>query len=241
MKPNTLKLLTTGAFFAASAFSASAQIIITEAMSNSTHPGGPGNGDWFEIYNSSAGSVSLGGWSWDDESNLAGTHLFPDVTLAAGEFALVVDENDANISDWAVDTWGFTLDAAYVGAGVRTTTGVYIFSSTVMGGFAGLGAGGEVFYIFDDTNSAVASVNSGSQSSPNAGRSFAWSITGDALGRSAAGLFGAVTAPGDGIGGVGTDIASPGFAAIPEPSSTVALAGLAILGFAAARRRARSA
>jgi hypothetical protein len=231
MKTNSIKLLSTGALFAVSALTAHSQIVITEAMGNSSHAGGPGNGDWIEIYNSGPSAIDLTGWSWDDDSATPGVGNFGNVTLQSGAFLIVVDENAANTTLWIDNVWNVR---SLVNAGTLTV----IDNS---GWAAGLSAGGEDFYIFDADDNLVASANSGNQSAPNAGRSFAWSIFGDDLGRSSNGDFGAFIALDDGNGAAGTDIASPGFAAIPEPSSAAALAGLAMLGLAATRRRSRSA
>jgi len=230
-----LSLLHSLAVLGMAAATSHASIIITEAMANSTHPGGAGNGDWFEIFNAGAAPVDLTGWSWDDDSATAGTHSFPGITLGIGGIALIVDEGDANISGWAVDTWGFTLDGGYSGPGVRTSTGVYVLSSDVMGGFSGLAAGGEAMYIFDQINAQVDTFNTGSQSSPNAGFSFARDNTGADLGRSIAGENGAFLAVGNGGGGPGSDVASPGMV-VPEPS-TFTLFALSCLAGLYARRR----
>lgn len=231
MKSKLTKLLSAGALVAVSALSANAAIIITEVMTNSSHPGGAGNGDWFEIYNSGPSAVNLTDWSWDDESNAAGTAGFGGAILQPGAFLIVVDESDANLPTWINDVWNVD---SLVSGGTLT-----VISSTQAGSFPGLAAGGETFYIYDASDALVTSANSGSQSAPNAGRSFGWSASGLDLGRSANGVGGAFLALDDGLGAAGTDIASPGFAvgAIPEPSAAAALAGLVTLGLAASRRR----
>lgn len=46
---------------------AHAALVITEVMSSSGHPGGPANGDWFELHNSGASTLDLTGYYWDDD------------------------------------------------------------------------------------------------------------------------------------------------------------------------------
>ena len=58
------------------ALSLSAQLRITEVMSNSNHSDTAANGDWFEITNTGAAAVNIAGYSFDDDDRnaLAGWH-----------------------------------------------------------------------------------------------------------------------------------------------------------------------
>lgn len=216
-----------GSFLAS--LSAPAALVITEVMSNSGHAGGAGNGDWFEIHNTGVSAINLTGWSWDDDSQIAGTHSFGGVTIVAGGFALVVDENSSLITNWAADVWGITPSPTLV-----------LVNNSMTNGFSGLGAPGDGIYIYDSSNSLQAFVTFGTATG---GTSFEWDAGGNSLGLSVVGQNGAYTAFLNGDDGgtdtnpalysPGSDIASPG--AIPEPSAAL----LGALGLLALMRRRR--
>ncbi|MBC2603396.1 lamin tail domain-containing protein [Puniceicoccus vermicola] len=209
------------------ATTASAQLVITEVMSNSSHPGGPANGDWWELTNTGGSSVDLMNYYWDDSGpNGDDGALFPSITIAAGESIVIVDENSDNIAGF-VAAWGggFTAYSKDDFSGNNT--------------FSGLSAGGDQIQLWDaDPNvgsaNLVAEVVFGESTD---GHSFVWGTNGDYLGISQNNVGGAFVAPGNGAGGAGTDVGSPGFAAVPEPEFFGALAGLMVFGFAALRRR----
>lgn len=204
---------------------AQADLVITEASSNSSHPGGAANGDWWELTNTGATSVDLTGFSWDDDSLTAGTSIFPAATMiGAGESIVITSEDNDNLADF-VAAWGGGFTA---------------ISSEDFGGtddFSGLGAGGDQIALYDSTETLIDIVNTGSQSSPNAGITFNFDLTPSTTARdgvrSALGDGLSFTATGDGDGGTGTDIGSPGV--IPEPASLV-LIGLGGLMLAGRRR-----
>lgn len=205
-----------------------ADLIITEVMSNSDHPGGAGNGDWFEIYNNGASAVDLIGYSWDDDSNTAGTHTFGSVTIAAGGFVLVVDENATLAPYWKDDVWGITAP------------NVTVLDNATMD-FSGFGSGGDSIYLYDASSNQVASVTFGD--SDVGGKTFAWDASGNYLGFSTNGVNGAYVALLDGndgaaddnpaLYGVGIDVGSPGV--VPEPA-TFAMLGIGGLMAMAIRR-----
>jgi hypothetical protein len=207
-----------------------ADILITEVMSSSSHPGGAGNGDWFELYNSGDSAIDLSGWSWDDDSNTPGTHSLGGVTIAAKGFVLVVDENATLIANWAADVWGIAPSASLV-----------LVDNSMTTGFSGFGASGDSIYLYDSANNPVTSVTFGTATS---GRSFAWNATGASLGISTLGDGVSYKALLDGNDNLaddnpalyapGTDIASPG-QVIPEPG----VLGLLILGLGLLARRFR--
>ncbi len=224
-------LLTLAAGSLLAALPASGQLVITEAMSNSSHPGGAANGDWWELTNTGSSLINLEDYYWDDDGPSGNDGaLFPDIDILAGESIVIVDEKSTNVSDFIAD-WG---------GGFRA------FSKDDFGGpddFSGLSAGGDQIQLWDaDPNAGPANLvaevlDTGDQSSPNAGFTFAWDTAGNSLGRSADGVDGAFVATGDGDGGVGSDVGSPGFAAVPEPETFGAIAGLLVLGLAVSRRR----
>jgi len=199
--------------------SARGEIIITEVMSNSDHGGGPGNGDWFEVFNNGAASIDLTGFSWDDESAEPALQVFPGIVLDPGATLLVVNESAGNIADWQA-MWNLPGNALVQDNSID---------------FAGLDADGDAIHIFDASDVEVASVTFGD--SEGGGKSFEFDNTGASLDFSVAGENGAYVALNDGDGGDGIDVASPGVV-VPEPS-TLGLLGLALCAvlWRAVRRR----
>ena len=79
-------------FFPASSLNVFADILITEFMADnrSTLLDEDGDdSDWIEIYNSGAAAISLSGYCLTDNSANLDKWVFPDVSLGAGEFAIV--------------------------------------------------------------------------------------------------------------------------------------------------------
>lgn len=180
---------------------ARAAIFITEVMSNSAHPGGTSNGDWFELTNTGTLSVNISGWSWDDDSNTPGTAGFGALTMIdPGQSIVVVRETAGQEAAWASD-WGISgVTLVNVGAG----TGVPDFSVS-----------GDTLFVYDNTNAQVATVTFGASTE---GFSFEWDGFGNPLGLSVNGENGAIQAASNGASGSGVDVGSPGVAQIPEPS-----------------------
>ncbi|MES2657249.1 MAG: lamin tail domain-containing protein [Verrucomicrobiota bacterium] len=71
-------------------------LAVTEILSSSNHADNAINGDWWELANTGTTAVELSGFSWDDNRNLPSQTFFPDLTLAAGECAIILDEDDAD-------------------------------------------------------------------------------------------------------------------------------------------------
>ena len=69
-------------------------LAITEIMASSNDPNTLISDDWFEITNYGSSAVDLGGFSWDDNSWLPGTVVFPSMVIAPGE-AIVVAQIDS--------------------------------------------------------------------------------------------------------------------------------------------------
>ena len=65
--------------------------------------------DWFELYNSSAGPVNLEGWTINDDSD-APAWVFPAITMEAGEY-LVVVANDDDRDDTPILQTNFKISA----------------------------------------------------------------------------------------------------------------------------------
>lgn len=84
-------------------------LAITEIMASSNDPNTLINGDWFEITNYGSSSVDLGGFSWDDNSWLPGTVVFPPMVIAPGEAIVVAQIDAANEaafrSAWNLGPW----------------------------------------------------------------------------------------------------------------------------------------
>lgn len=214
---NTKILLLLSAFALGSAVRGN--LYITEVMSNSAHPGGTANGDWWELTNTGASAVDLTGYYWDDNGPAGNDGaIFPTFSLNPGSSVVIVDEGSANLLGF-LDAWGGGFD---------------VLSKDDFTGpkpFSGLGSMGDQIELWDaDPNAGpanlVASVTFGASTN---GVSFEWDTAGNSLGLSAIGENGAFQAINDGAdpAGSGIDIASPG-SAIPEPG-VLALLGLSAL------------
>ncbi|MDB4488373.1 lamin tail domain-containing protein, partial [bacterium] len=72
----------------------SAQLRITEVMSDSNHSNTAANGDWFEITNTGATAVDVANYSFDDEDrNARASSGFPSYNLQPGASMIVLDES----------------------------------------------------------------------------------------------------------------------------------------------------
>jgi len=153
----------------------SAQLRITEVMSDSGHSDSDASGDWFEVTNTGSSAVNVAGFSYDDEGATAGASGdFPSITLAAGESLIVLNEASATLFR---DLW--ELDAS-----------VSIITNTQIDDFQGLGSGGDAVNLYDDNNGLIDTFTFGAATE---GFSFARFEDGTPVsgGLSSAGLFGA--------------------------------------------------
>ena len=84
-------------------------LAITEIMASSNDPNTLISDDWFEITNYGSSAVELGGFSWDDNSWLPGTVVFPSMVIAPGEAIVVAQIDSVNEpafrSAWNLGPW----------------------------------------------------------------------------------------------------------------------------------------
>lgn len=121
---------------------AAVKLAVSEIMagSNSTAY----NADWFEIYNYGDSAVDLSGYSWDDESEIAGTSTFPSVTVQAGEAIVVLDDvaanKDAFLAEWKLYAGSVTIVA----------------NDELTGSFPSLSQNGDAVFLYDANGAELA-------------------------------------------------------------------------------------
>ncbi|MGC6565892.1 MAG: lamin tail domain-containing protein [Akkermansiaceae bacterium] len=193
-----------------------AQLRLTEVMSDSAHPGGPTNGDWFEITNTGTTAVNIGGYSFDDSTPIPGRvgQIFPTHVIPAGGSVIVLREDTSSSfrTTWSIDP------------AVR----IFTTSFSELPNFPGLSGNGDAIFLFNPSNSVVDQYIFGAATT---GTSFARFTDGNSVpgGVSVDGIFGAYTS-----NQASEDTASPGFAPLPpeplppifiEPFSNVWITG----------------
>ena len=127
-------------------------IYVSEIMAGSN--ASAWNADWFEITNYGDSTVDLTGFSWDDESGISGTSVFPAVSLAPGEALVVWDDFAAN-EDSLLVSWKLNPGAVQV-----------ISSDELTGSFPSLSQNGDGVFLYNAmgieiTNSLYASATAG--------------------------------------------------------------------------------
>ncbi|MDB9802251.1 lamin tail domain-containing protein [Schleiferiaceae bacterium] len=165
---------------------AAVKLSISEIMagSNSTAY----NADWFEIHNYGDSAVDLNGYSWDDESEIAGTSTFPAVTVQPGEAIVVLDDVAANKDAFLVE-WKLYAGSVTIVANDELT-----------GSFPSLSQNGDAVFLYDANGAEMAS---GVYSAATAGFAVEFDTTGAFLGDAVDGTNGAYTS-------LEGDVGSPG-------------------------------
>src|SRR6056300_144215 len=165
---------------------AAVKLSISEIMagSNSTAY----NADWFEIHNYGDSAVDLNGYSWDDESEIAGTSTFPAVTVQPGEAIVVLDDvaanKDAFLAEWKLYAGSVTIVA----------------NDELTGSFPSLSQNGDAVFLYDANGAEMAS---GVYTAATAGFAVEFDTTGTFTGDAVDGTNGAYTS-------LEGDVGSPG-------------------------------
>ena len=183
--------------FAALALPLSAQLRITEVMSDSNHSAPNAGGDWFEITNSGSTDVNLSGYSFDDDDGIPGASGdFPTYSLTPGTSVIVLDDT-SSVRFKAL----WDLDAA-----------VRVITNSELSNFQGLGKNGDALYLFNNSGKLASSFTFGAATE---GFSFARFTDGSPVPGtlSSNGNFGAYESDDP-----SEDVGSPGIAQdLPEP------------------------
>jgi predicted extracellular nuclease len=162
------------------------EIVVSEIMAGSNSTGY--NADWFEIYNYGDTVVNIGGFSWDDESDISGTSVFPSVTIAPGEAIVVLDDvstnKDAFLAEWKLYPGSVTIVA----------------NDELTGSFPSLSQNGDGVYLYDASGAAL---TNSLYSAATAGYSVEFDTTGAFTGNAVDGTNGAYTS-------LEGDVGSPG-------------------------------
>ena len=126
--------------FPALALPLSAQLRITEVMSNSNHSDTAANGDWFEITNTGSTAINIAGYSFDDDDRLAGASGgFPAYVLQSGASMIVL--NDASDTTFR-SLWNLDLP-------------IRVIANAEISNFPGLGSAGDEVNLFNNSGGLV--------------------------------------------------------------------------------------
>ena len=162
------------------------EIVVSEIMAGSNSTGY--NADWFEIYNYGDTVVNIGGFSWDDESDISGTSVFPSVTIAPGEAIVVLDDvstnKDAFLAEWKLNPGSVTIVA----------------NDELTGSFPSLSQNGDGVYLYDASGAAL---TNSLYTAASAGYAVEFDTTGAFTGDAVDGVNGAYTS-------LEGDVGSPG-------------------------------
>jgi hypothetical protein len=225
MAGNYARLMSLAALLSFMSLNASANIIISEVA-----PWGSGNtpyaADWFELTNTGNTTIDLSGWSWDDNSQIAGTSPLSGVSsILPGQSVVFIDNSDGTAVDAFINSW--------FGGTAPTGFSIGTFSGP------GLGTGGDEVNIYNSLNELQAAVSFGA--SP-AGPDFATFDNAQGINNAAISLLSV-----DGVNGAfiaansnagTTQIGSPGaISAVPEPSAMLLIAACASVGAVIRRKR----
>jgi len=196
----------------------SAQLRITEVMSNSNHSDTAANGDWFEITNTGATAVNIAGYSFDDDDRISGASGgFPPYVLQSGASMIVL--NDAPDTTFR-SLWNLDLS-------------IRVISKSEISNFPGLGSAGDEVNLFNNSGGLVDRFTFGAATE---GFSFAKYNDGQSVpgGLSSNSVLGAYESddPSDDVAspGISSDVPSPlpPFFVIPFQTSVIAGSSLSV-------------
>ena len=117
-------------------------LAVTEIMANSNDADAAVNADWFEITNYGTTAINLGGFSWDDNTNVAGTSVFPAINVAPGEAIVVWAGTAAN-------------EAAFRTRWIMHPSTQVVVSSQLTGAFQNLSSSADAVVLYDTSATAV--------------------------------------------------------------------------------------
>ena len=180
-----------------------AQLVITEVMPGSSHPGvnqitglgGLANGDWWELVNIGAAPVDMTGYVWDDNNRLSnpnGITQFPDQFVIQPNEAVLIVEEDGFATD--INTVGGFRDAWDLPTSLRILSRDDMLGPDTFSGISS--TNGDEVNLYDAGLNLVASVVTPAVG--YSGLSLEWDSTGNSLGESVLGENGAYRALLDG-------------------------------------------
>jgi predicted extracellular nuclease len=187
----------------------SPELYVSEIMAGSNSSAY--NADWFEITNYGDSTINLAGYTWDDESGIAGTVTFPSVTIAPGQAIVVLDDvaanKDAFLAEWKLYAGSVTIVA----------------NDEMTGSFPSLSQNGDGVYLFDANG---AELTNSTYAAATAGYSVEFDTTGAFTGDAVDGVNGAysslegdVASPGNGTPNSGLNEANVVRNIYPNPTS----------------------
>ena len=165
-------------------------LAVTEIMANSNDADAAISPDWFEITNYGTTAINLAGFSWDDNTNVAGTSVFPSINVAPGEAIVVWSGTSAN-------------EAAFRTRWIMHPSTQIILASQLTGAFQNLSSSADAVVLYDTSATAVEICNA-IYNSTLAGKSVEFDTANAVLlGNAAVGVRGAWAS-------LGNDVGSPG-------------------------------
>jgi len=165
-------------------------LAVTEIMANSNDADAAISPDWFEITNYGTAAINLAGFSWDDNTNVAGTSVFPSINVAPGEAIVVWSGTSAN-------------EAAFRTRWIMHPSTQIILASQLTGAFQNLSSSADAVVLYDTSATAVEICNA-IYNSTLAGKSVEFDTANAVLlGNAAVGVRGAWAS-------LGNDVGSPG-------------------------------
>ena len=165
-------------------------LAVTEIMANSNDADAAISPDWFEITNYGTTAINLAGFSWDDNTNVAGTSVFPSINVAPGEALVVWAGTAAN-------------EAAFRTRWILHPSTQIVLASQLTGAFQNLSSSADAVVLYDTSATAVEICNA-IYNSTLAGKSVEFDTANAVLlGNAAVGVRGAWAS-------LGNDVGSPG-------------------------------